>query len=113
MKYYMELSGFEDLFVEVEDAWTMKELKEVTSADGEQYFVILRRKIVSLLIRDAEGKEIRDKNELTEDFIENVDVAVAGFLGTVLIKHIRDRRSLGGASVHPLSTGSESKKTKN
>jgi hypothetical protein len=113
MKYFLEFEDYADCFVEVEEKWTMKELKEVVASDEETYFNIFKRKVTSILIRDVNGNELRDITQFNEEFLDNVDVAVAGFLGMVLIKHIRDRRSLGGLSVRPSSTGSESKTTKN
>lgn len=113
MKYYMSFGDYKDCFVDVSEVWTMKELKELASSDGDKYFEMFRKKVDGILVRDVNGLEIRDVNQLTEEFMENIDVAMAGFLGTVLVNHIRERRSLGGLSVRPSSTGSESINQKN
>lgn len=112
-KYYLDIEEYKDCFVEVVDKWTMKEVKALTSSTEENYFDIFKKKVESILIRDVDGNELRDVNMINEDFLDNVDVAISGFLGTVLVRHVRDRRSLGGMSVRPLSTTSESKTVKN
>jgi len=112
-KYYLEFEEYKDCFVEVTDKWTMKEVKALTSSTEENYFDFFKQKVESIYIRDVDGNELRDVNMLNENFLDNVDVAVSGFLGMVLVRHVRDRRSLGGLSVRPLSTTSESKTAKN
>ena len=113
-KYYLEFEDYKDCFVEVTDKWTMKEVKALTSSTEENYFdEVFKKKVESIFIKDVNGKELRDVNMIDGDFLDNVDVAVSGFLGTVLVRHVRDRRSLGGLSVRPLSTTSESKTAKN
>ncbi len=108
MKYFSEIEGYEDCYVDVVDKWTMKELKELTASDEEQYFELFRRKVTSILLRDSDGNELRDITKLDNDFIENLDVIMAGFIGTVLAMHVRQRRSLGGMSVRQSSTTLES-----
>ena len=112
-KYYLEFEEYKDCFVEVTDKWTMKEVKALTSSTEENYFDVFKKKVESIYIRDVDGNELRDVNMLNEEFLDNVDVAISGFLGMVLVRHVRDRRSLGGLSVRPLSPTSESKTVKN
>lgn len=106
MKYYIDLPNYSDCFIEVQEQWSLKEVNELAASDEKTYFDILRKKTESILIRDVNDKELRDINLLNDEFIENIDVAVAGFLGYVLVKHVRDRRSLGGSSVLPQSSTS-------
>lgn len=112
MKYYSETEGYEDCYIDVIDKWTMKELKELTASDDDQYFEIFRRKVTALLLRDAEGNELRDITKFNKEFVEGMDVAMAGFLGNVLAMHVRQRKSLGGLSVRQSSTTSESQTAK-
>lgn len=112
MKYFSEIEGYEDCFVDVVDKWTMKELKALTASDDTEYFEIFRNKVTGLLLRDADGVELRDVTKFDEDFVENLDVAMAGFIGGVLPMHVRQRKSLGGMSVRQSSTTSEQATTK-
>ena len=90
----------------------MKELRELTASTEEDYFSLFKRKVTSILIRDSDGNELRDVTKLDDEFIDNIDVVMAGFLGTVLAMHVRERRSLGGLSVHRSSTTLEAQTTK-
>lgn len=112
MKYYSEIEGYEDCYVDVVDKWTMKELKELTASDEQEYFDLFRRKVSAILLRDIDGNELRDITQLNDEFVENLDVIMAGFIGTVLAMHVRQRRSLGGLSVRQSSTTSELTATK-
>ena len=112
MKYYSEIEGYEDCYVDVVDKWTMKELKELTASGEQEYFELFRRKVSAILLRDIDGNELRDITKLDDDFIENLDVVMAGFIGTVLAMHVRQRRSLGGLSVRQSSSTSEQTATK-
>jgi len=112
MKYFSEIEGYEDCFVDVVDKWTMKELKALTASDDAEYFEIFRSKVNGLLLRDADGVELRDVKQFNEEFVENLDVAMAGFIGGVLPMHVRQRKSLGGLSVRQSSTTSEQATTK-
>jgi hypothetical protein len=104
MKYYIDLPEYNDCFIEIKEQWTIKDVNILAASDETNYFDILREKTESILIRDVNGVELRDVKQLNTEFIENIDVAVAGFLGYVLVKHVRDRRSLGGSSVLPQSS---------
>jgi hypothetical protein len=112
MKYFSNVEGYEDCFVDVVDKWTMKELRELTASNETDYFSLFKRKVTSILIKDIDGNELRDITKLDDSFIENIDVVMAGFLGTVLAMHVRERRSLGGLSVRQSSTISEQQTTK-
>jgi hypothetical protein len=112
MKYYSETEGYQDCFIDVVDKWTMKELKELTASEDKEYFEIFRRKVQGLLLRDVDGNELRDVTKFDESFVENMDVAMAGFLGNVLAMHVRQRKSLGGLNVRQSSTTSEPATTK-
>ena len=112
MKYYSEIEGYEDCYVDVVDKWTMKELKELTASGESEYFELFRRKVSAIYLKDIDGNELRDITKLDDEFIENLDVIMAGFIGTVLAMHVRQRRSLGGMSVRQSSSTSEVAATK-
>jgi hypothetical protein len=104
MKYFVDFPGYTDCYIDVEEQWTLKELNELVATDEDNYFDVLRKKTLGIFLRDVDGNELRDVKKLDKDFVENIDVILAGFLGTVLVRHVRDRRSLGGLSVLPQSS---------
>ena len=68
---------------------------------------IFRRKVTSLFLDDADGVELRDITQFNAEFVENLDVAMAGFIG-VLPMHVRKRKKPGGVErasiIHHLRT---------
>ena len=114
-KYFSELEEYKDCFVEVTDNWTMKEVRELTDGDEVVYFYYFHRKVDSMLIRDADGRELTNPREITKEDLENCNVALVGFFGGILSLHIRRRKSLGNLNVRAssLTTGSQTQaKTK-
>ncbi len=107
MKYFCEVEGYDECYIDVVDSWTMKELRALTDSDDKEYFEIFKKKVDSMLLKDSDGNELRDPKKIDDAFIENVDVSLAGFIGSVLALHVRQRKSLGGMSVRPQSTISE------
>lgn len=102
-KYFSEVPGFEKFFIEVSDAWTVKEMKALADSDEDGYFDIFHAKVESMFLADVDGKEFTNPRELSRDDVENFDVAVAGFLGSILPIHVRKRRNLGGLNVRQSS----------
>lgn len=105
-KYFCEMEGYTDCFVEVTDKWTMKELREMVDGDEKTYFSYINSKVEAMLLRDTTGKEFTNPKEFTADDVGEFDVFVAGFIGSVLPLHVRKRKSLGGMSVRTLQAGS-------
>ena len=106
-KYFSEMPGCEDQFIEVTDAWTVKEMRALADSDEKEYFVIFAKKVESMFLKDSEGKEFTNPRELTPEDLENFDVAVGGFIGSILPIHVRKRRNLGGMNVRPSSTSKD------
>jgi hypothetical protein len=106
-KYFSDLEGFKECFIEVSDNWTVKEMRQLSESDTEEaYFEIFKSKVESMYLRDVSGVEFTNPKEFKGDDIEDFDVAMAGFIGGILPLHVRKRRNLGGLAVRPSSTGS-------
>lgn len=111
VKYFSEEPGFEENFVEVVDSWTMKEVREMGDANEEQYFEIFRKKVESMYLKDNAGKEFTNPKTFNIVDVDDFDIALAGFIGSVLAIHCRRRKGLGGLNVRTLSSGSDTAKT--
>lgn len=114
-QYFSELEGYTDCFITVSDKWTVKEMRELADSEEKGYFEIFSRKVEGMLLKDADGNEVRDPAKLNGEILENFDVALAGFVGSILPLHVRKRRNLGGLNVRPSSTskgGDGSQKSK-
>lgn len=101
-KYFSDLEGYEDLFIEVTDKWTVKEMRALADSNEEEYFELFHKKVDAMFLKDADGKEFTNPREIKPEDMENFDVAVGGFIGSILVIHVRKRRNLGGMSVRPL-----------
>ncbi len=105
-KYFSDIEGYKDLFIEVSDAWLMKEVKEMADADEVTYFEYFNKKVDAMYLRDSEGVEFTNPKTFSVADVDNFDVSLAGFIGSILSTHIRRRKSLGGLSVRTLPVGS-------
>lgn len=106
-KYFSEMEGYEDCFIEVTDRWTVKEMRALAESEEKEYFDLFGRKVESMLLKDADGKEFTNPREITPTDLENFDVALGGFMGSILPIHVRKRRNLGGMNVRPSSTSKD------
>lgn len=114
-KYFSELEEYKDCYITVTDKWTVKEMRELADSEEKEYFPIFARKVEGMFLRDVDGKEFRDPSQFNGADVENFDVALAGFVGSILPLHVRKRRNLGGLNVRPSSTsrdGDGSQKSK-
>lgn len=114
-KYFSDVPGFEKFFIEVTDAWTVKEMKALAESEEAEYFDIFHAKVESMYLVDVDGKEFTNPKELSRDDVENFDVTAAGFIGSILPIHVRKRRNLGGLNVRqssPSKDGQNSPKVK-
>ncbi len=107
-QYFSELEGYTDCFITVTDKWTVKEMRALADSDEGGYFTIFKNKVEGMLVKDADGVELRDPTGLTGEALENFDVAMAGFIGSILPLHVRKRRNLGGLNVRLSSTSNAS-----
>lgn len=106
-QYFSELEGYTDCYITVADKWTVKEMRALADSDEKAYFEIFKNKVEGMFLKDSENVEFRNPAELTETALENFDVALAGFVGSILPLHVRKRRNLGGLNVRPLSSSKD------
>jgi hypothetical protein len=102
-KYFSEMEEYKDCFIEVSDKWTMKEVRELTDGDEKVYFDYFHKKVDTMFLRDEDGKEFTNPHDITTEDLENFNVSLVGFFGSILSLHIRRRKSLGGLNVRALS----------
>lgn len=102
-KYFSEVDGYKECFIEVSDNWTMREVRELTDGNEEVYFDYFRKKVDTMLLKDADGKELTNPREVTVEILENCNVSLVGFFGSILSLHIRRLKSLGGMNVRASS----------
>lgn len=96
MRYDCNIEGFEDCFVEFSERWTRNQVKTYFAAKNEDYFDLLRSKIVSLHL-DVEGGAIDDPDQLTLEAADDMDMILWRWFATAAAKCIEDLNSLGEA----------------
>jgi hypothetical protein len=102
-KYYSQMEGYEDCFIEVTDKWTVKDMRALADSEEKQYFELFQKKVDAMFLRDAEGVEFTNPRDFSAENILDFDVALAGFIGSALPLHVRKRRNLGGINVRQSS----------
>lgn len=107
-KYYSELEGYTDCFIEVSDSWTMKEVRELTDGGEDEYFNFFHQKVTSMFLLDEDRKEFTNPREITKEDLDNFNVALIGFFGSILSFHVRRRKTLGGVNVRASLLGQDS-----
>ncbi|GIV82786.1 MAG: hypothetical protein KatS3mg051_2140 [Anaerolineae bacterium] len=97
-RYYCDIEGLEENWVEVDERWTRREFDQLFEPEyNEQWLDWLHRKVVACHIR-AGDVVLDDPGELTEEALLDADLRLWGFLGGVLIRAAVDLRNLGNVS---------------
>lgn len=102
-RYYCDIDGLTDNWVDVSEVWTRREFDQVfESAYAESWQEWVGRKVVACNIRAGDGV-ITDPALLTDEVLADADLRLWGFLGGVLIRAAVDLRNLGNVSGRLLS----------
>lgn len=96
MRYLCNIEGFDGCFVEFSERWTRIQVKTYFSAKNEEYFDLLRSKIISLHLV-VEGGAIDNPDELTLAATDDMDMMLWRWFATAAAKCIDDLNSLGEA----------------
>lgn len=89
-----DIPGYEDCFVEVSGAWTVRELNSLLDGQ-EQWRALWQRKVVSCHLRTAAGEELTSAEAVMAQF-DDLDVALARFVNTSLSAAVDYAATLGG-----------------
>ena len=103
-RYECGIEGLEANWVDVSDAWTRRESREAMDADEDATLEILRHKLTGCHLETTLGP-IDDPALLTVEALDEMDVRIVRFLGTVLMQAIRHTASLGNLSGRLSSNG--------
>ena len=103
MRVECDQAGFEQNWLEIDEAWTRREVLALGEADEEELLAILRRKVTACNIERVGGEPVTDPAQLDEDTLLDADEVVWGWLARALYLVIGRRRSLGNLSARLLS----------
>jgi len=92
-----DFPGLDGNWIEISDRWTQREAVAMTEAADESFYALLRAKTVAVHIV-AGDTVIASPEQLDAEHLLDADVAVLGWLGSVLPIAVARRRTLGNAS---------------
>ncbi len=105
LRYYCDIPGLEDNWVEVSEVWTLREVRAMLAATGDEYYDLLHGKIEACHIERLGGEAITDPADITDEALEDVDLRLVDFLGGALPRAVEHLRSLGPTSGRLQSNG--------
>lgn len=106
MRIECDIAGLEANWVDVSDVWTRREFKALVGTDGGELIEMLHDKITACNIETADGA-ITDPAEITESSMDDMDLRLVGFIGSVLVTACMRLRELGNVSGRVSSSGTE------
>lgn len=90
--------GFEANWVEMPDVWTRRDTVEMNTAQGEAFWVLLRRRCTGCHLVMTTGDVIDTPAGITVDAIQDADELLLAWLGNTMPIALARRRALGEAS---------------
>ena len=103
--------GYEGTWVDVSSKWTRREFKAMVDSDADEWLELFHVKVEACHI-ETSGDPIEDPSAVNEESLDDVDMQVLGFLGTVLLEAAAHLRSLGFMSGRVSSNGKGDPKVK-
>ncbi len=92
-----DLPGLEGNWIEISDKWTQREAVAMMDAADASFYSLLQSKCVAVHIM-AGDTLISAPDQLDAEHLLDADVAIIGWLGTVMPIAVARRRTLGNAS---------------
>ena len=110
LKFYCDIEGLEENWVEVDERWTREETRRLNSAGEEETLALFHSKVKKCSLTSEDGVTVTDPKAVTADFLDTVRVELIGFIGAVLPRAVRQLQALGNAAVR-LSSDSNGRQT--
>lgn len=107
IRFYCEIDGFQDNWIEVGTVWTRKDEKQLLGVfDLDPYFDLMHTKAEACHIVLPDGTIVNDVSELSEEGLgDDIDLRLWGFIVGVLFSVREHLRSLGNLSARLSSSG--------
>lgn len=112
LKFHPEIEGLTHCWVEIEERWTRREVRELMDRDDEATMVkFLRAKVTGCHLERGDGQPpVTTTDELIAN-LDDLDLRLIDFIGTVLIQAAAILRTLGNLSGRLGSPGSAKNQT--
>lgn len=112
LRFHPEIEGLTHCWVEIEERWTRREVRELMERDDEATMVkFLRAKVTGCHLERGDGQSpVTTTDELIAN-LDDLDLRLIDFIGTVLIQAAAILRTLGNLSGRLGSPGSAKNQT--
>ncbi|MFZ1755037.1 MAG: hypothetical protein WBO46_14950 [Caldilineaceae bacterium] len=111
VRFAVDIEGLEEDWVEVSESWTRAEVRGVNEAEEAALLGYLQRKLTACHLTRPGQEPLTDPALLDEERMDELDLRLIDFLGTVLIQAAVHLRSLGPLAGRLLLPGSDSSPT--
>ena len=109
MRFYCDIEGLEQNWIDVSERWTRKEYLALQDSKPDEFLPSLIGKITALHLEDMDGNVIEKPDDLTDENLDNMDVRLLGFVGGISANTFIRLRTLGNAHARLSSERSETK----
>jgi hypothetical protein len=96
-RYECQEAGYQGCFIEFDDVWTRRELREYRQLEGDPFLRFLAGKITGLRAVLADGTVLDQPEQLTETAIDGMDVELWSWLSEAILQVGRDIEARGAA----------------
>ena len=109
IRFYCEIDGFQDNWIEVGTVWTRKDEKQLMGVfDLDPYFGLMQKLGEACHIILPDGTVVSEVSGLTEEGLgDDIDLRLWGFIVGVLFRAREHLRSLGNLSARLSSNGAD------
>lgn len=109
VRVYSTIPGYEHCYVEVADAWTVREVVAL-SESRDRWLELWRSKVLGCHIATADGGVLSDAEAVVERF-DDLDIRLARFINSALHAAVDHLATLGGTQRRISSGAGESPTT--
>lgn len=107
VRFAVTVPGLESDWVEVSEVWTRREVKAVLEADEQALVGFLQTKLTGCHLTRPGADPLEEPGQIDADSLDELDLRLVDFLGTVLVQATAHLRSLGPLAGRLLSPGSD------
>lgn len=99
MKFYCDIEGLQENWVDVGEAWTRAEVNALNSAGEQETLALFYSKVQACHLVAEDGTTVTDPKQVTAEFLDKVQIQLVGFIGGVMPIAVRRLQNLGNAAV--------------
>jgi len=98
IRIYCDDPEFGETWIDIAPRWTQREIERMYAVNGDDFYALLRSKVVAMSIQTNTGDVLTDPKLISDEGLADVDALIMGWLGAAMPRAIAKRRALGNAS---------------